>query len=490
MNPFDILFDGIDAGVETLFSIHNIALWLAFALFGWCAGIILLNRRRHYRPFLDRLEERLAATDFLDAADSDAEARTAFADHLPQVEAAMTGRGLHSGGLRHAWSQFRGTLLDPQERPLRATMPPEEYFLGLGEETRVLAWWANIFVAVGLTFTFLGIIAALLRAVQAMGASADPANMQVALVGLLHITAAKFWTSIGGVASSIILRVFDRRWHSVTEARLERLCERLERGTVFTSPQQLALAQIHLLEGRTPATIATPADEGSRAAIERLVEDLTGQIATLQASRDGGAAGGSAELAAAARDLSAAAGQIVDAVSASTALDGVTARDTHTRAAMVADTAGEVQATLATLGHAATEMAGVVLPIRDGARQIAEASAALEEAVRVADARAARTEQAVEGIVASLEHTSASAERAWQSYRDRFEAVDVALARALDSIGASSIEHADALTGQVGRIDAALGQAVDRLASALEGIGDLVAALDDMRGELKARRAR
>lgn len=497
MNPFDSLFDGIDAAVEALFSINNIALWLAFALFGWCAGIIWLNRRRHYRPFRDRLDERLAATDFLDAAASEADARTAFADHLAEIDAAMTAGGARSGGLRHAWSQFRGTLLDPQERPLRATMPPEDYFLGLGEETRVLAWWANIFVAVGLTFTFLGIIAALLRAVQAMGASADPANMQVALVGLLHITAAKFWTSIGGVLSSIILRVFDRRWHSATQDRLERLCERLERGTVFTSPQQLALVQIRLLgayEPATPAATGAPADEGARAEIERLVTGLTGQIATLQAERDALASpavsGGGSDLAAAARDLSAAASHIVEAVAASTTRDGVTALATAANATTLADATGEVQAMLATLGRAAAEMAGIIAPIRDGARQIATSTASLEELVRLADTRAARAEQAIEGVVAGLEHSSEAAGRAWESYRDRFDAVDVALARALDSIGTSATQHAEALTGQVGRVDAALGQAVDRLAGALDGIGDLVGALDDMRGELKAKRTR
>jgi hypothetical protein len=364
-------------------------------------------------------------------------------------------------------------------------MPPEDYFLGLGAETRVLAWWANIFVAVGLTFTFLGIVAALLKAVQAMGASADPANMQVALVGLLHITAAKFWTSIGGVLSSIVLRVFDRRWQSVTEERLERLCERLERGTVFTSPQQLALAQLRLLEAREPAALA-PADDRARTEMEALVAGLSGRIATLQAERE--TPGGNPELAAAARDLAAAAERISEAVTASASRDGVVARATSASAATFAEATGEVQATLATLGRVASEMAGIVMPIRDGARQIASATTALEETVRAADKRAARAEQALEGIAASLEHTSTAAGRAWESYRERFDAVDVTLARALESIGTGSIDHAEALTGQVARVDAALGQAVDRLAGALDVIGDLAAVLDDMRSELKAKR--
>jgi len=70
--------------------------------------------------------------------------------------------------------------------------------------------------------TFLGIIAALVGAVTAMGGGADMARMQSALIGLLTITAAKFWTSMGGVLASIILRWVDRRWHSKVQRELER----------------------------------------------------------------------------------------------------------------------------------------------------------------------------------------------------------------------------------------------------------------------------
>ncbi len=121
MNPFDSLFDGIDAGVEALFSIPNIALWFAFGLLGWCAWIIVYNYRRHYAPLSRQLSDRLEVTRFIAEADDDAEAQRGFAVAFAQVDAAMSAGGPGASGLRHAWRQFRGTLLDTQETPLCAT---------------------------------------------------------------------------------------------------------------------------------------------------------------------------------------------------------------------------------------------------------------------------------------------------------------------------------------------------------------------------------
>jgi hypothetical protein len=493
MNPFNSLFDGIDAGVEALFSIENIALWFAFGLLGWCAWIILYNYRRHYAPFSRQLSDRLAVTGFVDEAQDDAEAQRAFAVAFPQVDDAMSASGPGASGLRHAWRQFRGTLLDPGETPLRATARPEAYFLHLGDETRVLAWWANIFVAIGLTFTFLGIVAALLKAVQAMGASADPANMQVALVALLHITAAKFWTSIGGVLSSIILRVFDRRWHSSLDRRLQRLCDRIEAGTVLVSPQRIAAE--HLVEAR------------------RHNDLLTGRgVSTgLVASGDGMSAEAGAHVSTAARDFARAADRL------SATLDGLDARvgamtgrivaeasegvgaalgqavrrstaATDAQAETLTAASDEVKTLLATLGRVVGEMSAVFAPLRSATQSIERSVLATQDMLDVAVRRTEQSEATLKATTESLEDTSRAATRAWDSYRERFEAVDLSLGQAIERIHSASAEHAGALTEQVGRIDRALAQAIDRLAGALEVMGDLTAVLDDLRGDLPAKR--
>ena len=226
---------------------------LALGLLVWAAGIIVWNYTRYHRPFNEALHVRLEATRIVEDQSDNHEARAAFAAHYHSIEAAMLSHEGRAKELRHAWVQFIETIVDTSETPLRATTRPEGYFLHLGDDTRVLAWWANIFVALGLTFTFLGIIAALVGAVQAMSGGADMGKMQGALIGLLTITAAKFWTSIGGVFASIILRRFDRKWHSANEQKLEALCDRLEYGTLFSPPQRIAARQLRELEQQSIA---------------------------------------------------------------------------------------------------------------------------------------------------------------------------------------------------------------------------------------------
>jgi hypothetical protein len=102
-------------------------------------------------------------------------------------------------------------------------------------------------VAVGLTVTFLGIVAALTEATSAMG-NADSNAMEAALMGLLSIAATKFWTSIAGVLASSVLRVvarFRRKRISFMEAGL---FEALDAGVRFMPPEKDMQAQLKSLE--------------------------------------------------------------------------------------------------------------------------------------------------------------------------------------------------------------------------------------------------
>ena len=252
MEFFNLVFDGINNGVTALFSHHNIALWFALGLLLWCGGIIASNYWRRYRPFNAQVDSRLRALDAIGDAPTDDEAQAIFASDFEAIDRAMM-EGKKESELRHAWTQFKETIVGFNEVPMRATARPEGYFLHLGDDTRILAWWANIFVAFGLTFTFLGIVAALHKTVTIMGAGAAQTDMLSALTGLLNITAAKFWTSIGGVLASIILRMVDRRWHSRMDQKLEKLCDRLEYGTLFSPLQRIAAEQLRELRQQSVA---------------------------------------------------------------------------------------------------------------------------------------------------------------------------------------------------------------------------------------------
>lgn len=565
MNPFDQLFDLINTGVERFFSIDNIALWIASALLLWCAAIIAYNGRSRHRPFDRQLDVRLAATEVVGEAETDAQAQRLFADHFERIDGVMMAGEV--GALRHAWRQFKETILILDSSVLRATTRPEGFFLHLGDETRVLAWWANIFVAIGLTFTFLGIVAALHKTVEIMSSGADQAGMLAALTGLLKITAAKFWTSIGGVGASIILRLFDRRWHSTTLRKLETLCERLEYGMVYMPAQRLAAEQVERLE-HLPARMAeafgtelqpvvrelvglrgsiegagrggaAPASDGSEmgrlatavAAIAEQMEGVSGRLAQAGGQASEEIASATQALATTRSDIRAQASEIGHALTASAnaaadrnaeilaraaqALEAATSRAAQDMGSSVdeavrrsaeesarvlsaafsvfsdrfesggsglvdalAGTSREVQGAATLLAQAARDAAGAAQPIREASVTIAEASQRTRDLLQAGDRRAGEHERIMQEIAGRLDTTNAAATRAWEDYRERFEAVDDALARALEQIAAASGEHAARINEHVGRIDGAFAGSVQQLAQAIAPLNKLSRDLD------------
>lgn len=278
----------LNALVVVLFSNPMTAIWISVALLLWCALIIERNGRLHHRPVSRALRSRIAALDFIREAESEEDAQRELASRFFEVNEAMTSGGKGTVELRQAWAQFRETILDETEVPLRMTVRPEGYFLHLGDDTRVLAWWANIFVAMGLTFTFLGIVAALTSTVTALNSAGGTGNMTPALISLLTITSVKFWTSIAGVLASIILRWFDRRWHSSTINKLEAICDRLERGTLFSPNQRFAAEQLRETREQT-ATLKTFSHELAVAIgenFERQMQPMISVLGGIQTSID------------------------------------------------------------------------------------------------------------------------------------------------------------------------------------------------------------
>ena len=237
--------------VAALFGNPWVGFYAAIVIVAAALLIIVFNYVKFHRPLAGALRTRLDATADVGAAESEAEAQEAFAAQFETIDDAMMSGGTKLTELRHAWIEFGETFIDKNETPLRATTRPEGYFLHLGDDTRVLAWWANIFVALGLTLTFFGIIAALANAVVAI--SAGGSGMQTALINLLAVTGAKFWTSIGGVVGSIILRMVDRHWHSKIQRELETISDRIERGTLFFPPQRFAALQLNELKQQSIA---------------------------------------------------------------------------------------------------------------------------------------------------------------------------------------------------------------------------------------------
>lgn len=220
-------------------------------LAGLCGFILWWNYSRHHVGLITALDHRLDVIGDVEQASTAPEAQQRFASTFMSVDEAMR---LADGppALVHAWNEYSETIIDQSAQRIEATALPGDYFLHLGDDTRVLAWWANLFVAFGLTFTFLGIIAALTATTNNLQGG-DAGQMSAALQTLLKLTAAKFWTSIIGVVASVVLRFLDRRWHSAALKRLNRLTQAIERGTSYVPPQRLAAEQLRELKQQSIA---------------------------------------------------------------------------------------------------------------------------------------------------------------------------------------------------------------------------------------------
>jgi hypothetical protein len=174
---------------------------------------------------------------------------------LSEVDALMIRPGKARWRLRHAWQAYRSGFVMSPDGHLRSGVPAWEVFADVSPETQVLGWWSNLFVAIGLIMTFLGVVAALSEATSVLGTSSDPNVMQAALSGLLTITATKFWTSIAGVAASVLMRVYERRWTARVARLVDDLCIRIDQRIPPMTISILAGEQLAQIRAQTQLLI-------------------------------------------------------------------------------------------------------------------------------------------------------------------------------------------------------------------------------------------
>jgi hypothetical protein len=273
---------------------ENLAFFLFLAFIVAALLLILFNWSRYHQPMMAALRHRLKTLNDVMNAEDPSDNQQAFSRDFGRVDEAMRRRGRQTHDLRRAWSEYKETIVDPNIMPLHNTARPADFFLHLSDGARALNWWANIFVALGLTITFLGIIAALASATRALGTNADPAMMQASLVTLLAVTAAKFWTSIGGVLGSIILRFVDRVWKVRIERRLARLADKIELGMQYLPPQRIAADQLTEAREQTAATktltteLAAAIRENFTTAIQPMTDHLGRIHSSMEEFKTGG----------------------------------------------------------------------------------------------------------------------------------------------------------------------------------------------------------
>ncbi|RWD54156.1 MAG: hypothetical protein E5V92_18055 [Mesorhizobium sp.] len=154
--------------------------------------------------------------------------------------------------LRHplvgsAWKEFDDTLLKDrvdQGEPIENTIRPQAFInVAMIREKlpglKVISSISGYFVGTGLLLTFVGIVLALHKAATAAGSS-DAAVMQSAVQELLQVASFKFWTSIAGLATSIVFALASRWFVIWIESALTRFCEDAEHQLKYSSPNSIA----------------------------------------------------------------------------------------------------------------------------------------------------------------------------------------------------------------------------------------------------------
>ena len=181
--------------------------------------------------------------------------RQDFCTKFDEFDALM----MKSNLLSHCWEEYKETM--PRSKAdstiIEITLRPGDFINRAElEHTGIRLKWFNaipgIFVGVGLLFTFIGLVAALFfasQAIQAVGgenidAAQQTARMQGALAQLLGTATFKFWTSIAGLGSSIILGMLQRVLLRLLDGKLDALCKEIEHYTLTVTPEMIAVQQL------------------------------------------------------------------------------------------------------------------------------------------------------------------------------------------------------------------------------------------------------
>ncbi|MDA8827245.1 hypothetical protein N9N82_07810 [Luminiphilus sp.] len=156
-----------------------------------------------------------------------------------------------------AWSEFCETLIPPKRKsdnslvPAANTVRPHVYFntTDLSVGPRFANVWPNIFVGIGLTITFLGLISALTEASTSMGEVAgDSLKVQNVVQNLLNVASAKFYASLVALFVSVILTLLLRFITTNISKHLHGFNRRIETGVRFLSQESLSARANELIE--------------------------------------------------------------------------------------------------------------------------------------------------------------------------------------------------------------------------------------------------
>ncbi len=219
------------------------------ALVGWSVRVI--GRSRAVTKFRRVLQENKNRED----ESVDFEAVSA------QIDKSFGGRA--GKALSTAWSEYSETIINHNGIARNSVRP--SYFFNVDDLAfgpgffRILP---NLFVTIGLFFTFLGLIAAL-------NTMTGKAIDNDAISGLLSVASAKFIMSLTGLLCSIVFTVALRIGNGRIEAAVHGLSCLIEDKLSFVSQEEVAVQQLKIAEEQR---------DNMRTVGMELVSELTAQL--------------------------------------------------------------------------------------------------------------------------------------------------------------------------------------------------------------------
>ena len=170
-----------------------------------------------------------------------------FTNYFAEVDEKL----LENRRFQSTWIEFKKTLIppldhiaEPEYKAYRATKRPHDYFdsAHVLRDVRPLIFESENLIGIGLFFTFLGLIAALIHAGLNLTA-ADSTVVQKVIQELLSTAGAKFFASLGGVLGALIQATAKRVCSESAEAELEGFLSKLESLLPFASLEMIASEQ-------------------------------------------------------------------------------------------------------------------------------------------------------------------------------------------------------------------------------------------------------
>lgn len=169
-----------------------------------------------------------------------------FSQHVTNVDASIAALNMteEQQNVAEAWKEYREThIVDDQDGKLvvRNAVRPSQFF-NLDDLHFTQGFWRivpGLFVTIGLSLTFLGLISAL----NSMSTSLDDGG-SAALEGLLTIASAKFIMSLTGLFCSIVFTIGLRSGTSQLEKTVHSLNSLIEKRLTFISLEDLSIRQL------------------------------------------------------------------------------------------------------------------------------------------------------------------------------------------------------------------------------------------------------